>query len=48
MSGLHTTMFVAGLVALAGAAMGPLLRSSGHGHDPAEEAGGDGAELPPA
>ena len=50
MSGLHTTMFVAGLVALAGAAMGPLLRSSGHGHghDPAEEAGGDGAELSPA
>ena len=26
MSGLHTTMLVAGIVALAGAAMGPLLR----------------------
>jgi hypothetical protein len=32
MTGLHTTMFVAGLVALAGAAMGPLLRSDGGGH----------------
>jgi EmrB/QacA subfamily drug resistance transporter len=32
MSGLHTTMLVAGVVALAGAAMGPLLRS-GKGPD---------------
>jgi EmrB/QacA subfamily drug resistance transporter len=30
MTGLHSTMLVAGLVTLAGAAMGPLLRSPGH------------------
>lgn len=29
MTGLHTTMLVAGIVTLAGAALGPLLRSSG-------------------
>jgi EmrB/QacA subfamily drug resistance transporter len=39
MTGLHTTMLVAGFVALAGAAMGPLLRPSrvsGTGDDPAQ------------
>jgi len=35
MSGLHTTMFVAGFVALVGAALGPLVRSSsGSGQSP--------------
>ena len=33
MSGLHTTMLVAGFVALAGAAMGPLLRPQNIAHD---------------
>jgi len=33
MTGLHSTMLVAGLVTLAGAAMGPLLRSPGHAGD---------------
>ncbi len=33
MTGLHSTMLVAGLVTLAGAAMGPLLRSPGHPGD---------------
>jgi hypothetical protein len=44
MSGLHTTMLVAGIVTLAGAALGPLLRSEGPrlGEAPVAEASGAG------
>ena len=44
MSGLHTTMLVAGIVTLAGAALGPLLRSEGPGlgESPLAEASGAG------
>jgi EmrB/QacA subfamily drug resistance transporter len=43
MTGLHTTMVVAGFVALAGAAMGPLLRPTSPPHD--GKAPGDESEV---
>jgi EmrB/QacA subfamily drug resistance transporter len=43
MSGLHTTMLVAGFVALAGAAMGPLLRPTSSRQD--GQRGGHGSEA---
>jgi hypothetical protein len=43
MTGLHTTMLVAGFVALLGAAMGPLLRPKGVAPD--EPRAGDGAQA---
>jgi len=44
MTGLHTTMFVAGIVALAGAAMGPLLRSGTTAHPHAGAGSADDAQ----
>jgi hypothetical protein len=51
MTGLHTTMVVAGFVALAGAAMGPLLRPTsprqgGQGSDDESEVAHDRRDAP--
>jgi hypothetical protein len=46
MAGLHTTMLVAAFVALLGAALGPLVRSSGPGHVIAGEGGSLAPEAP--
>ena len=47
MTGLHTTMLVAGIVTVAGAALGPLLRSRGARHDGAAPVAGfpDGSAI---